>query len=330
MAPELDSTPDFGSRRVQSSARRLIALAALLVTTLFDAHGAEQSAPVDSEAQAANAARDFVVNAQRVLESQVMPKMKEGIVQLTTTHPSSLGIFITEDPSPYHLAVTADKRGAINVQISLGYLAMHDAALDAIALSSALNRRQELRKYLRYQLAMARKNEALTKQGSARLRVKTFAEFLSLKQSVVQAVYSQPQWQKERQVVGADSLGWVVSYLLVRHDRRLSGDSVAIPASASAAKLAGVSGFFPAPPFSTAYQLEDITNPGQQDPPDRRLLCRAADFVDAGVLVLRSEQEWQLRAAESEALRTRIQKLRDDVARMRRDARCAKRDSTEA
>jgi hypothetical protein len=330
MAPQLDSTKAPASRRVQSWPRAMMAVAALLMTTLLNAHGSEQSTPVDSEVQAADAARDFVVNAQRVLELQLMPKMKEGIVRLTTTHPSSLGIFITEDPSPYHLAVTADKRGAINVQISLGYLAMHDAALDAVALSSALNRPQELRKYLRYQLAMARKNEVLTKQGSARLRVKTFAQFMNLKQSVIQAIYSQPQWQRDRQVVGADSLGWVLSYLLVRHDRRLSGDSVAIPASASAAKLAGAAGFFPAPPFSTAYQLEEVTNPGQQDPPDRQLLCRAADFLDAGVSLLKSEQAWQLRAADNEALRTRIQKLREDVARMQRDARCAKRDSTEA
>ena len=314
---------------VRSTSRAVAALTTFLLTFSLGVCGTENSAAAGSESQASDAARDYLANAQRVLESQVVPKVKQGILALATTRPPSLGVFITEDPSPYHLAVTSDKGGAIVVKISLGYLAMHDAALDAIALSSTLNRSQELRKYLRYQLAIARENEALTKQGRARLRAKTFAEFLNLTQSVLQSIYSQPQWQRERQVVGADSLGWVVSYLLARHDRRLSGDSVAIPASASAATLAGTAGFFPAPPFSTAYQLEEVTNPGQQSPPDRRLLCRAADFVDAGVLVLTSEQ-WQHRAAENEALRIRIQKLRDDVARMRRDARCAKRDSTEA
>lgn len=319
-----------GRPRRCASIAALHALAASILALPIGVHGTEKI-ETDKLAQSREeAAQNYLSNTQRLLENQILPSIKRGILKVSTVHPPALGIVIIDDPSPFHIAAVADKQGAILVRISLGYLAMHDAALDAAGLAGVLHRQEDFRRYLRYQLTLARENEIRTKRGQRRVHTKAFGEFLNLEPDAVQAIYAQPQWRKDRQDIGADSLGWTVAYLLALHDPKLSGDSGDLPTSLSAAKLADASGMFPAPPFSTAYQLGEVTNPAPAEPSERRLLCRAADLLESGNAVLKASGDWRSRAAADERLRIRIEKLGEDVSHMRRDARCMKRDSTEA
>src|SRR5687767_4272034 len=79
---------------------------------------------------------------------------------------SGLTIEVTEDPSPYDIGARIDADGALIARLSIGYLTMHDAALDAVTLSDALQRPRELRPYLMYQLQLAHDNQQRRARGA--------------------------------------------------------------------------------------------------------------------------------------------------------------------
>lgn len=282
----------------------------------------------DSQVTAEEAGRRYLSNKQQLFEAKLVPSLERGMLSISTARPPTLSVWVTEDLSPYHISAKFGANGALIVRLSLGYLTMHDAALDAVAIAGPSKNSKALRSYLRYQLELARSNDRRTAANEPRDRAKSFAEFARLEPKSVQALFDQPQWRAERDRAEMDSLGWTIAFLLVGLDSRNAGVPAAVPQSTAAARLAAASGFFPAPPFATAFQMADIIRPRGEKPDERVQVCRAADFMAAGGSAVAASREWQERLSQNAKLRDQVIRLDSEVKRMRRDGRCEKAENT--
>lgn len=268
------------------------------------------------------AARRFVARLDALIAERVVPGIRRGVLAKSTARPPALRVEVTNDPSPYHLGARIDSDGSLRVRLSLGYVTMHDAALDAVALSAALERPEQLRNYLSYQIALARENEQRQSSSNRRYRAMSFAQFARLDGKTTEALYRQESFQRKRAQIEVNSLGWVLAYLLVKADPRIAGVAPSALArdGRGAAELAAASGWFPVPPVATALGLAELapSSHGAGQSP----LCRAASLVEEGVQMLKVSQPWASRLGSDPALQRQVASIESDVARMRRDGDC--------
>lgn len=268
------------------------------------------------------AARRFVAHLDALIAERIVPGIRRGVLAKSTARPPALRVEVTDDPSPYHLGARIDSDGSLRVRLSLGYVTMHDAALDAVALSAALKRPEQLRNYLSYQIALARENEQRQSSSNRRYRAMSFAQFARLDGKTTEALYRQESFQRERAQIEVNSLGWVLAYLLVKADPRFAGVAPSALArdGRGAAELAAASGWFPVPPVATALGLAEVapSRHGAGQSP----LCRAASLVEEGVQILKISQPWMSRLESDPALQRQVAKIESDVARMRHDGDC--------
>lgn len=305
----------FPARAAQKRAAGVVAIMLLGSLGAAPRVAFEQARPDQSAAQ--DAAAQYVANVRRLLERQVILALRVGIVKIAIVRPPSLTIDVTEDPSPYRIGARVNPDGSLTVRLSIGYLTLHDAALDAVAMSALLRRPQELRGYLNYQLRLARLNHLRRAKAERTERAMTFADFIGLSETDTRAIFARREWRALREGIEAESLGWTVAHLLVRAEPRLAGfTSVeAARSGAGAGRLAAASGWFPAPPFATALGVAAIERPVSASFDERVLLCHAARLMEAGLSSVRGSEHaagWQKRRDE----------VRAQIARMRRDGRC--------
>jgi hypothetical protein len=285
----------------------------------------EHQLAVDSDASdEGEAARRFVAHLEAVIAESIVPGIRRGVLAKSTTRRPALRVEVTDDPSPYHVGARVDSDGSMRVRLSLGYVTLHDAALDAVALSASLNRPEQLRIYLSYQLALARANEHRQASGSRRYRAMSFAEFARLDGKDTEALFSQDSFQRKRAQVEVNSLGWVVAYLLVKLDPRLAGasSSVLTRDGRAAATLAAASGWFPVPPVATALGLAEVAPAASSQGAQQSHLCRAARLIEEGVQILKVSPPWSSRLKRDAALQRQVAAIESDVARMRHDGKC--------
>lgn len=283
-------------------------------------------APRDATAQTARvaegeAAAQYVTNLRRLLETRVLPDLKRGILEISASRPPALTLDMTDDPSPYNIGSKVAPDGSLTVRLSIGYVTLHDAALDAVALSAVLNKPRDLNRYLFYQLRLAHENHWRRAQGTSAGRASTFAEFIALEPEDTQRILARHAWRLSRDRVQVDSLGWTVAHLLVQADPRLAG-TAPLPSGGGAARLAAAAGWFPVPPFSTALGLAAIERSPLVPLDERAALCRAADLMDAGISTLYARPSGRTDGRDANE-RSRAANIRAQIARMRRDGRCA-------
>jgi len=153
----------------------------------------------------------------------------------------------------------------------------------------------------------------------------TFAEFAGLDPKVIQTLFAKPDWKSRRDRVQIDSLGWAVAYILVKADPRLAGMSPSAPVrdGDGAAHLAVSSGWFPVPPFPTAFGLSAIEQSAGSPPNVRALLCHAARLMEAGLVVINTNTQWRSRLERETSLQSDLAEIRQQIDRMRRAGRCA-------
>lgn len=271
----------------------------------------------DAPLSQAEAAAQYVANLRRLLETRVLPDLQRGILETASSRPPALTLDMTDDPSPYNVESNVTPDGSLSVRLSLGYVTLHDAALDAVALSAVLNNPRDLNRYLLYQLRLAHENHRRRAQGAGAHRAKTFADFIGLEPQITQRIFAQREWRLSRDRVQVDSLGWTVAHLLVRADPKLAG-SAPLPRGAGAARLAAASGWFPVPPVATALEMAVIARSPAALFDARAALCDAAGLMDAGISAIRSSSSGRDAGAQS-----RIAEIRAQTDRMRRDGQCA-------
>lgn len=231
---------------------------------------------------------------------------------------------VTDDPSPYSVAARLDPDESLTVRLSVGYLRMHDAALDAASLARALRRPRALQAYLQYQIRWASENYAHGARRGSPLGAMSFAEFIGADAKTVEAVLDERKETIKRNRVRIESLGWVLAYFLTRTDPGLAGMSPSPMnrAGEAAARLAAASGWSPVPPFPTAFELAAIEQRPTEQPDARALLCRAVVFIEAGLEMASKESRWRARLGEQPDPEEKFGELRAQIARMRRDGAC--------
>ena len=309
------STTKHGPRaRLSRTRKSVVWLAGLLtVTVAADLRSFEAMAQDLSPTEPESAAQ-YVTGVRRLLETRILPNLQRGIVEISSSRPPALTLEMTDNPSPYNIRSEVKPDGSLIVQLSIGYIALHDAALDAVALSKVLNNPRDLNRYLLYQLRLARENHRRRAQGMSAHRASSFAEFIRLKPQVAQRIFAQREWRLARDRVQADSVGWVVAHLLVRTDPKLAGVApLPAGAGAGAARLAAASGWFPVPPVATALGIAAVERSPATSFDEQVAICDAADLMEEGISVLSSGDA---------SAQTPIAEIRAQVARMRREGRC--------
>lgn len=295
-----------------------LALSVLVVISLASS-AAAGVASIYEEA----AAEQYVANLRVLISTQIVPGLERGILNTAVSRPPALRIEVTDDPSPYAIAARVEADGSLTARLSIGYVTMHDAALDAAALSAELNRRADLRKYLTYQLWLARENHRRRARRERTEHAKSFAEFVGLDPALSRVEMARPAWRTARDRIEVASLGWTVAYVLVRADPGLAGIAHADAADTGegAARLAGAASWFPVPPLPTAMGLAGIT----RSPPawdESAVLCRAAQLMEAGLMVLREAEPWRSRLKQTRSPQRQAAEIRSQIRRMRRDGHC--------
>ena len=289
--------------------------------------GGAQAEPRDESTNSADeqAAFERYISAYKVLiETKIVPGLKRGILSTATSRPRTLNVEVTDDPSPYHFSARADPDGSLAVHLPLGYLTLHDAALDAVGIAAALNRPRELRQYLVYQLRLAEINRGRRAQHQPTLRAKKFAEFAGLDPVVVQGLFAQRDWAEKRHQVQIQSLGWVVAYLLVQADPRLAGLPQPVTANrdAGAARLALASGWFPVTPFATAFGLSGIEAAKSTPQNAPALLCRAAQMMESGLAIANTNIQALTQIEREGSLEAELAGIREQIRRIRQESHC--------
>lgn len=316
-----------GSVRPHSTpCARNSALFALFVGMLLDPHadaGAQPPVPAPPATEE-EAAERYVSNLRRLLETRVIPDLRRGIVSVAHSKPTSLAVDVTDDPSFYAIGAKRNADGSVSVRLSLGYLAVHDAALDAVALSDVLDRPDDLRRYLVYQLQLAHENQSRRSRGEGTQRAMTFGEFVGLSAKETQAIFARPDWRAARDAVESESLIWVLSHLLARADPGLAGmtSSQAARNGDGAARLVAATGWFPVPPVATALGMAEVERSPALRFKGRVLLCRAARLMAAGVVGFRDSASWQSKLNVDPELKERLDHIETQIAGMRRTGRC--------
>ena len=316
------------ARNVRQSCPTL-ALAGLLSSVPGFLVAANASEPLDVPAAAnmpeeQEAAERYVAQIKMLLATRIVPGLQRGILRVATSRPPALTVEITDDPSPYNIGAKVDANGALIVRLSLGYVTMHDAALDAVALSSVLREPINFRRYLNYQLKVARENYWHRAVGATPRHAMTFAEFVGLDQLAIQAIYARRDLRESRNLVESESLSWAIAYLLVRADSRLGGASP-LPidqTGMAAARIVAASGGFPVPPFATAMHLAEITRGPAGALDERAVLCRAALLMENGVVGLHTDTDWRERLGRDAFLQDRVAEIRAQIAAIRHDGGC--------
>lgn len=300
------------ARRPRTRNRMARLIAGLCAAALAANFAARDAAAQAAQVAEGDAAAQYVANLRRLLETRVLPDLKRGILQISSSRPPALTLDMTDDPSPYNVESRVAPDGSLNVRLSLGYVTLHDAALDAVALSAVLNNPRDLNRYLLYQLRLAHENHRRRAQGVSAHHARTFAELIGVEPEVTQRIFAQREWRLSRDRVQVDSLGWAVAHLLVRADPKLAG-TVPLPRGAGAAHLAAASGWFPVPPVSTALGIATIERSPATPFDERAVLCDAADLMDAGISATRTVPTG--RTDERNAnLHDRVTKIRAQIA----------------
>ena len=318
----------IGSRRrtsCQLASTGLAVLLSALIGSSIASDATRDLAAGGAQTTKEEAAARYVTNLRRLLETEIVPSIKGGILNTAASRPPALTVEVTNDPSSYSVGAKVGPDGSLIVRLSIGYLTMHDAALDAVALSAVLQRPSDLRRYLMYQLRLANENDRRRARGLRTQHAVTFAEFVGLDPGVALGVFAQPQQRLSRNRVQVESLGWVVAYLLVRADPKLAGFSSSTAAldGAGAARLARASGWFPVPPVATALGIAAIERSAGAAFDERALLCRAARLIEAGVVGMSTDTKGGSEADRDAGLKRRVAEIRAQIAGMRRDGRCA-------
>ena len=284
-------------------------------------HDATATAVV-SEQQAA--ADRYVAQLRALLATWIVPGLRRGILRTAGSRPPALTVEVTDDPAPYSVGVKIDADGSLTVRLSLGYMTMHDAALDAVALSAVMRRPRGLREYLFYQLQVARENYRRRAGDEVPRHAMVFAEYVSLDPDEMQPMYARRDWRGSRARVEVESLGWAIAYLLIRADARLGGTPpLSLPQDGrAAANLAASSGWFPVPPFATALQLAEITRGPAAAWDERALLCRTALLIEDGVAGLHADATWHERIGQDAVLQGRVAEISSQIAALRHDGAC--------
>lgn len=295
---------------------RGVTAVAIVVGFASSAGLAQDAPPTESDAAA-----QYVANLKRLLEEHIVPGLRRAIPEVSSSRPPALRIDVIADASPYSIDSQVAPDGSLTVRLSIGYVTLHDAALDAVALSAALNRPQDLDRYLQYQLRLAQENHRRRMQRASALHAMTFPEFIRLDARVAQQIYAQRAWRRSRDHVQVDSLGWTVAHLLVRADPKLAGTAL-LPVGAGEARLAAAAGWFPVPPFATALGMATIERSPAGPLDERAALCHAADLMDAGLSTQYTHPSGQTEERDANE-RSRVANIRAQIARMRRDGRCA-------
>lgn len=273
-----------------------------------------------AQASEEDAAEAYLARLRQTLEMHIVPRLKQGIVDIAASRPSALTVGVTNGASPYSVGANIEHDGSLTVQLSIGYTTMHDAALDAVALSAVLGRPRDLHRYLLYQLQLAHENHTRRGRGVRAQRAMSFAAFIGLDPKITQRIFAQPDWRKSRERVQAESLGWVLSFLLVRADPKLAGLSSGTARDGEgAARLAAASGWFPVPPVATALGIAAIERPRAPSFDERVVLCRAGRLMEAGVAALERDAQPKQDAAS----RRRMAEIRAPISTMQRDGGCA-------
>ncbi len=286
------------------------------------AHVGRSAASTDATEEQA-AAESYIANLNALIATRIIPDIRRGVIAAAKTRPPGLTIEVTDEPSPYRIGARVDPNGALRVRLSIGYMTMHDAALDAVALSAALSLPEQLRSYLPYQLARARVNELRQVRGESRQRAMNFAQFAQIDPKLTRALLAQSAFRQQRDRVEVDSLGWVIAYLLVRVDPRLGGASSPLMHDGrAAARLAASSGWFPVPPIATALGLAEMSRSTSAQASERKTLCRAANLVEDGVRTLKTNEPWRSRVGHELTLRRQVTDIQSGIARMRHDGHC--------
>lgn len=314
------------TRKAASPARRWRRVCVAFTALAYGLSGSSMAADITAssgiievaQASEEEAAEAYLARLRQTLEMHIVPRLKHGIVDIATSRPSTLTVRVTNSASPYSVGANIEHDGSLIVQLSIGYATMHDAALDAVELAAVLGRPRDLHRYLLYQLQLAHENHMRRGRGLRAQRAMSFAAFIGLDPKITQRIFAQPDWRKSREHVQAESLGWVLSYLLVRADPTLAGLS---PGTArdgeGAARLAATSGWFPVPPVATALGIAAIERPRAASFDERVVLCRAGRLMEAGVAILERD------AQPTAALRGQLAEIRARIANMQRDGGCA-------
>lgn len=293
----------------------------------------QERQPKDNEvAEEQAAAARYIASLRTLIATQIVPSLERGILSTANSRPSHLTVNVTDDPSPFAIGARLDSSGSPIVRLSLGYTTMHDAALDAAALAAVLHRPRELRRYLIYQLRLARENERRSGRGEVRRHAMTFAEFIKLDPKAAQTIFAQPQWKRSRERVQARSLGWTIADRLVRADPELAGmpRSPTTNHGDAAARLMAASGMFPVPPFPTALGLAEIDRPAASTGNERTMLCDAAGLMESGIRTLQLNDLWRARLAQDTQLQREVSAIRKQIADMKRDGHCGPHPLTTA
>lgn len=306
-----------------------LALAGLLSAVPGSMAAADANYPSDLAATAdvteeQAAASRYVAQLRTLLATWIVPGLQRGILLVAASRPPALTVEITDDPSPYNIGAEVNADGAFTVRLSLGYMTMHDAALDAVALSAVLGETRSFRRYLNYQLQVARENYWHRTVGATPRHAMTFAEFVGLDRHLAEAIYARRDWRESRDRVEVESLGWVIAYLLVRADARLGG-APPLPIAqtgTAAARLAAASGWFPVPPFATAIHLAEITRGPADALDERAVTCRAMLLMENGVAGLHADANWRERFGRDAVLQRRVAEIRSQIATLLHDGDC--------
>ena len=89
----------------------------------------EQSADAADERAAFDS---YIANYQTIIATRIVPGLKRGILETATSRPRTLAVVVTDDPSPFNISTQVGPDDSLTVRLSLGYLTIHDAALDAV------------------------------------------------------------------------------------------------------------------------------------------------------------------------------------------------------
>jgi hypothetical protein len=259
-----------------------------------------------------------------LLARQIVPALRRGILKAATSRPPSLVIEVMDDPSPYDIGAKRAADGALTVRLSVGYLTLHDAALDAVTMAGALNRPRDLQRYLLYQLAWAHASYRSGVPAESVSLPLSFDRFIGLDKQALEALFGQRGLRDARVQIEIESLGWTIAYLLTQADPQLVGRSESgIDAGGrGAARLATSSGWFPVPPFATAFGVAALNQSAEDDWNLRASLCRAARLIEDGVDMMRVDSLWRARSMQNLELRRRVSEIEAQIDAMRRDGGC--------
>ena len=266
----------------------------------------------------------YIESLKALLTTRILPGLQRAILATATSRPSALYVEVTDDPSPYSVAARMDPDESLTVRLSVGYLRMHDAALEAVSLAAAFRRPEALQAYLKYQIRWASNSYERSARGGSALRAMSFAEFIGVDAKTVEAVLNRREGKIKLDRARIESLGWVLAYFLTRADPGLAGlsRSPMSRAGEAAARLAAASGWSPVPPFPTAFELAAIEQRPTEQPDERALLCRAVVFIEPGLEVATEDSRWRTRLGEQSEPEEKFAELRAQIARMRRDGAC--------